>query len=80
VPHVRICAGGWGQPQSLPRPDGVVSGYVISGFLTTKQLRALREIVDSPDYERSKKWRGEFQEMAKAIIAGIDKGLGAAGA
>jgi len=20
VPHVRICAGGWGQPQSLPRP------------------------------------------------------------
>jgi len=36
--------------------------------------------VDSHDYVRSKKWRGEFQEMAKAIIAGIDKGLGAAGA
>jgi hypothetical protein len=60
--------------------DGVVSGYVISGLLTKEQLKALREIVDSPDYERSKKWRGEFQEMAKAIIQGIDEGLGAAGA
>jgi len=60
--------------------DGVVSGYVISGFLTTKQLGALRDIVDSHDYVRSKKWRGEFQEMAKAIIEGIDEGLGAAGA
>jgi hypothetical protein len=59
--------------------DGVVSGYVVSGFLTREQLKALREIVDSPDYERSKKWRGEFQEMAKAIIEGVDKGLGTAG-
>jgi hypothetical protein len=55
--------------------DGVVSGYVISGFLTEEQLKALRAIVDSPDYERSKRWRGEFQEMAKAIIEGVDKGL-----
>jgi hypothetical protein len=60
--------------------DGAVSGYVISGFLTKEQLKALREIVDSPEYERSKKWRGEYQEMAKAIIAGIDEGMGAAGA
>jgi hypothetical protein len=59
--------------------DGVVSGYVVSGFLTKEQLKALREMVDSPDYERSKKWRGEYQEMAKAIIEGVDKGLGAAG-
>jgi len=22
MPHVRICAGGAGQPASLPRPDG----------------------------------------------------------
>jgi hypothetical protein len=29
--------------------DGEVSGYVVSGFLTKVQLKALREIVDSPD-------------------------------
>ena len=59
--------------------DGAVSGYVISGYLTREQLKALRAIVDSPEYERSKKWRGEFREMAKAIIEGIDEGLGAGG-
>jgi hypothetical protein len=58
--------------------DGVVLGFVISGFLTKEQLQALREIVDSPDYERSKRWRGEYQEMAKAIVEGVDKGLMAA--
>jgi uncharacterized protein (DUF1330 family) len=58
--------------------DGKVSGYVISGFLTKEQLKGLREIVDSPDYERSKKWRGEYQEMAKAIVEGVDKGLNVA--
>jgi hypothetical protein len=59
--------------------EGVVAGYVVSGFLTKEQLKALREIIDSPDYERSKKWRGEYQEMAKAITAAVDEGLGTAG-
>lgn len=52
--------------------DGKVSGYVVSGFLSGNQLTALREFVDSADYEKSKRWRGEYQEMAKAIVNAID--------
>ena len=53
--------------------NGRISGYVVSGFLTEKQLQEFRSIVDSPEYERSKKWRGEYQEFAKAVISAIDK-------
>jgi hypothetical protein len=52
--------------------NGPVSGYVVSGFLTKKQLGGLRYMVDNPDYERSKRWRGEYQELAKAIVKAID--------
>lgn len=52
--------------------DGDVSGYVVSGFMTSNQLATLREFVDSETYERSKRWRGEYQEMAKAIVSAID--------
>ena len=52
--------------------DGNVSGYVVSGFLSKNQLAALREFVDSEEYEKSKRWRGEYQEMAKAIVGAID--------
>jgi len=48
--------------------NGRVSGYVVSGFLTKNQLAELRNMVDSPDYKRSKRWRGEYQEMARAIV------------
>ena len=61
------------QPVDL---GGDVSGYVVSGFLSKNQLAALREFVDSDEYEKSKRWRGEYQEMAKAIVSAID---GAAG-
>lgn len=54
------------------RDDDSVRGYVISGYLTKQQLDALRELVDSDEYERSKRWRGQYQEMAKSIISAID--------
>ena len=52
--------------------DGEVQGFVVSGFLNKTQLQTLREMVDDEDYERSKKWRGQYQEMAKAIVSAID--------
>jgi hypothetical protein len=52
---------------------GKVSGYVVSGFLTKKQLVEFRKLVDSPDYKRSKMWRGEYMEMAQAIVKAVDK-------
>lgn len=52
--------------------DGEVKGYVVSGFLSKNQLQTLREFVDTEDYEKSKRWRGEYQEMAKAIVDAID--------
>ena len=51
---------------------GYVSGYVVAGFLTKNQLETLRDLVDSEEYERSKKWRGEYLEMARAIVHAID--------
>ena len=55
--------------------SGRVSGYVVSGFFSKKQLEALRFMVDNEEYARSKKWRGEYQELAKAMIAAVDKAL-----
>ena len=51
---------------------GDVSGYVVSGFFSRNQLDTLREFVDSEDYEKSKRWRGEYLEMARAIVDAID--------
>ena len=48
------------------------NGYVLSGFLSQNQLEALRDLVDSEEYERSRRWRGEYQELAKAIVGAID--------
>lgn len=45
---------------------------MVSGFLTRNQLDILGEFVDTQDYVRPKKWRGEYQEMAKAIVNAID--------
>lgn len=56
----------------LVEQEGATLGYVVSGFLSKNQLDTLREFVDSEDYERSKRWRGEYLEMAKAIIKAID--------
>lgn len=53
--------------------NGKISGYVVSGFLTKKQLVEFRKLVDSPDYKRSKMWRGEYMEMAQAIVKAVDK-------
>ncbi|KQT01299.1 hypothetical protein [Cellulomonas sp. Leaf395] len=52
--------------------DGSISGYVVSGFMSKNQLDTLREFVDNEEYEKSKRWRGEYQEMAKAIVTAID--------
>ncbi|HEY9289791.1 MAG TPA: hypothetical protein VIP98_00790 [Microlunatus sp.] len=57
------------QPVEL---DGKVSGYVVSGFMSKNQLATLREFVDTEQYEKSKRWRGEYQEMAQAIVRAID--------
>jgi hypothetical protein len=54
---------------------GKTSGFVVSGFLSKKQLLALRSLVDSADYQRSTKWRGEYQEMAKVIVGAVDEAL-----
>lgn len=54
---------------------GRPSGIVVSGFLSKKQLETLREFVDHDEHQRSKKWRGEYQEMAKAIVGAIDGAL-----
>jgi len=51
---------------------GKVSGYVVAGFLSKKQLDTLRNFVDSPEYKKTTKWRGEYQEMAQAIVTAID--------
>ena len=55
--------------------QGKVSGYVASGFLTKKHLAEFRNLVDSPDYKRSRVWRGEYMEMAQAIVKAVDKVL-----
>jgi hypothetical protein len=52
--------------------EGEVQGYVVSGFLSKEQLETLRELVDDENYARSKQWRGQYQEMAKAIVSAID--------
>ena len=54
---------------------GRTTDYVVSGFLTKKQLETLRWFVDNPDYQRSKRWRGEYLEMARAIVKAIDEAL-----
>lgn len=54
---------------------GKTAGYVVSGYLTKKQLVEFRNLVDSPEYKRSAKWRGEYMEMAKAIVTAVDGGL-----
>lgn len=51
---------------------GRTLGFVVSGFFTKKQLSELRNMVDSEDYERSKKYRGEYLEMARAIVTAVD--------
>jgi hypothetical protein len=55
--------------------EGEAWGYVVSGFLSGAQLDALRWLVDNEEYERSKRWRGEYQELAKAIVGAIDEAV-----
>ena len=55
--------------------SGAVSGYVISGFFSKEQLAELRSFVDTEKYEKSKRWRGQYLEMAKAMVAAIDGAL-----
>ena len=54
---------------------GKVKGFVVAGFLTKKQLQVLREFIDNDEYERTKKWRGEYQELARAIVDAIDQAV-----
>lgn len=54
---------------------GKVSGYVVSGFVTQKQLRELRGFVDSDEYKKSSRWRGQYLEMARALVTAIDGAL-----
>lgn len=55
--------------------SGRVSGFVVAGFLTKKQLEVLRNFVDDEEYQRTKKWRGEYMEMARAIVGAIDNAI-----
>jgi hypothetical protein len=49
VPHVRICAGGTGQPVSLPRPRGKNARERPQSKLAATKTEALRRrLNDSP--------------------------------
>jgi hypothetical protein len=54
---------------------GRVSGFVVAGFFTKSQLEVLRNFVDDEEYQRTKKWRGEYMEMARAIVKAIDEAV-----
>lgn len=56
--------------------DGQLSGFVVSGFVSKNQLETMRELVDSESYSRTTRWRGEYQELAKAIVGAVDDQLG----
>jgi|GEM_PF-6538199 len=55
---------------------GTTDGYVISGFVTEKQLDTLRDFLGGDTYEKTKRWRGEYQELTKALGSAIN-GAGA---
>jgi len=40
--------------------------------MNRNQLETLREFVDSEKYEKSKRWRGQYLEMSKALVNAID--------
>ena len=50
-----------------------VVGSLLSGLVTKDQLGALRDLIDSEDYQRTKRWRGQFQELAIALVGAIDE-------
>ena len=52
--------------------NGELTGYVVSGFMSRRQLDTLREFVDSEKYEKSKRWRGQYLEMSKAMVTATD--------
>lgn len=54
------------------RADDEVQGYLVSGFLSTEQLTKFRAFIDEDGYDKSKRWRGEYQQIAKALITAID--------
>ena len=56
--------------------NGDISGFVVSGFFNQSQLEALRDLIDTAEYERSKRWRYQYQEMAKAIVTAINDTIG----
>jgi hypothetical protein len=56
--------------------DGKVVGYAVFGFLTEEQLKALEGLitgepgeysVSRPQYDTTKRWRGQYQAMSKAF-------------
>jgi hypothetical protein len=57
------------------RTGGNLNGYVLSGYLSPHQLVALRELVDNNEYESSKRWRGQYQELARALVNAIDQAM-----
>jgi len=50
---------------------GTTAGFVISGFVTENQLDTLRDFLDGDGYETAKRWRGEYQELGKALSGAI---------
>lgn len=52
---------------------GKTESYVVSGLVNETQLTELRRLVDSANYKRSKRWRGQYQELAKSIVEAIDE-------
>jgi hypothetical protein len=47
-------------------------GYVISSFGSKNQLAELRNFLAHGDHDLSTRWRGEYHELAKALIRAID--------
>lgn len=50
-----------------------IVGYVLSGLVTRDQLGALRDLIESEEYPRTKRWRGQYQELAQALVGAIDE-------
>jgi len=47
--------------------------YVLLGVFTKKQLETLMKGLQKDYVERASGWRGQYQALAKAIVAAYDK-------
>ena len=49
------------------KKNGRVSGYVVAGFFTKKQLAALHSMIDSVDYIRKEKLKLDIKSIGESM-------------